>query len=181
MLKHLSLDEIRYVYNTYMVVDFPKDELKPLKAIEQMVADGICSCFAMYDKGIVTAYAFLCEYNRYVLVDYLAVNSDMRGQGIGSRLLELLKEKLGGKTILVECEDIEFAENSSEAETRKRRISFYTESGFSVSYVKTVLFGVNYVILTYPQNCETTAEGISIVYRKMLGEENFYKHLKIYN
>lgn len=181
MLTPLSLDEIRYIYSTYMVVDFPQDELKPLSSIERMVADGICSCFAIYDKDVVVAYAFLCEYDGYVLVDYLAVNSDMRGEGIGSRLLKLLKERLDGKTLLVECEDIDFAENSSEAETRKRRISFYTASGFKVSSIKTVLFGVNYVILTYPGNCNTIAEGLEKVYRKMLGEESFHKHLKIYN
>ena len=181
MLTPLSLDEIRYIYNTYMVVDFPQDELKPLSHIERMFSDGIYTCYAMYDGDTVLSYAYLCEYDGYVLIDYLAVNCEMRGRRIGSRLLCLLKEKLKGKTVLVECEDIDFADSLSEAEIRKRRIFFYTASGFEVSSVKTVLFGVNYVILTYPENCNTTAEGISTVYRKMLGEEKFHKHLKIYN
>ena len=40
MFKTLNTSEIEYIYNTFMVKDFPPDELKPLKLLLKMVETG---------------------------------------------------------------------------------------------------------------------------------------------
>ncbi len=180
MLKRLSTAEIGEIYNKYMTVDFPADELKPLASILRMVEDGLCTGYADFLDGIMQCYVFLCEYEGFVLVDYLAVNPDIRGKGIGSRLLAELKRMLAGRVILIECENIDKSASPEEAEIRRRRIAFYETSGFKFSGVKTLLFGVDFVILTYPE-CDytATAEGLGSVYRQILREELYKKHFSI--
>ena len=181
MFKKLNISEIEEIYNTYMVSDFPENELKPLSHIKRMVTDKVCTCYALYEGNIVLSYAFLCEYDGYVLIDYLAVNPRFRGKGIGTKTLEFLKDKLGGKHILVECEDIAFSVDESEKTIRQRRIAFYENSGFILSQVKTNLFGVRYVILTYPKDDADILNGFKNVYSRMLSKESFSKNLCVFS
>ncbi|MBO5200982.1 MAG: GNAT family N-acetyltransferase [Clostridia bacterium] len=181
MLTQLTIPQIREIYNKYMVVDFPPDELKPLAHIEGMVARGICTCYALFEDGKVLSYVNLCEKDGFILVDYLAVNPCLRGQGIGSRTLALLKELCRGRTILIECEAAGLAKTEDEAEIRRRRIEFYIRAGFKLSGVSSLLFGVNYVILSYPAADKTTAaDGLATVYLEMLGKESFAKNLTVF-
>ena len=164
-----------------MVVDFPPDELKPLAHIESMVARGICTCYALYEDGKVLSYVNLCEKDGFFLVDYLAVNPSLRGRGIGSRTLDMVKELCKERTILIECETSGLAKTEAEAEIRRRRIAFYLNAGFKLSGVSSLLFGVDYVILTYPEECNrTAADGLATVYLEMLGKESFAKNLTIF-
>ncbi len=181
MLTKLDTNQITDIYNTYMVKDFPPDELKPLAHILKMAQEGLCTCYAVYDGGKVLSYFNLCEADGYVLVDYLAVNPEMRGKGIGSMTLEYLKKAAGNNCIIVECEDIHKAVRSEEEIIRHRRIAFYERAGFALTDVKARLFGVDYVLLTYPKNANDLAKGYETVYRRMLGEELYNKYMRIYN
>lgn len=181
MLTKLDTIGISHIYNTYMVNDFPPNELKPLSSILEMAEEGLCTCYAVYDGGKVLSYFNLCEKDGYVLVDYLAVNPEMRGQGIGSMTLEYLKKAAGDNCILVECEDILKAKDREEENVRRRRIAFYERADFRLTDVKARLFGVDYVLLTYPKNAPDPAKGYETVYRRMLGAEKYNKHMRIYN
>ena len=180
MLKKLNLDQIRHIHNTYMTEDFPADELKPLSSIERMLTAGVYSCYALYDGEELLAYAYLVEYKGYVLVDYFAVSKKRRGEGIGTRVISLLKELLAGKTILIECEDVAFSNDGAEENIRKRRIAFYEKAGFTLSGVKTKLFDVRYVILSYPE-VDNVDKAVGRVYSVMLSKEHYNKDFEIYN
>lgn len=180
MFEKLDVSQVEYIYNKYMTVDFPPDELKPLSHILKMMDDGICAAYALFSENDMQSYFFLCEKDNYVLVDYLAVNLEKRGQGIGTKTLRALKEIAKDKLILVECEDILFSVDDTEAEIRKRRIAFYERAGFSLSGVKTKLFGVRYVILTFPEaDLSDVEKSIGAVYFQMLGKEMFDKNFQI--
>lgn len=180
MLTKLDKKQIEYIYNTFMVVDFPPDELKPLPHLFRMVEEGLCTYYALYDGSEVLSYFGLCVKDGYALVDYLAVNPKKRGQGIGSEMLKYLKEAAGDNTILIECEDIAATTDFAEQEIRKRRIAFYERAGFKLRGVKAKLFGVDYVLLTFPEiNDADTKFGYEIVYRAMLGYEMYNKYMKI--
>lgn len=163
-----------------MTEDFPADELKPLSSIERMLTAGVYSCYALYDGAELLAYAYLVEYKGYVLVDYFAVSKKRRGEGVGTRVISLLKEHLAGKTILIECEDTDFAKDGVEENIRKRRIAFYEKSGFTLSKAKTKLFDVRYVILSYPE-IDNVGEAIGTVYSVMLTKEHYNKNFEVYN
>ena len=179
MLKKLDKLQVEYIYNKYMTVDFPEDELKPLSHMKRMMDEGICSAYALYDGEDMQSYFFLCEFDGYVLVDYLAVNPQKRGEGIGTKTLDLLRDIAKDKVILVECEDVCFSPNDNEKTTRERRIAFYERAGFRLSGVKTKLFGVRYVILTYPENAPDAENGLKNVYCQMLGKELFDKNFEV--
>ncbi len=179
MFTVLNNEQIEFIYNKYMSVDFPPDELKPLPHLLRMVDEGLCTYYALFEGGEVLSYFGLCVKDGYALVDYLAVNPEKRGQGIGTKTLELLKKAAGENILLIECEDILAASDPSEREIRKRRINFYERSGFKLCGVKARLFGVDYVLLTFPENTPDPKLGYSTVYRAMLGEEMYNKNMEL--
>ena len=107
-----NAQQITRIYNEYMVFDFPKDELKPLAHILSMVEDGTCTFYALKEDGRVLSYFSVCQNGNGLLVDYLAVNPELRGQGIGSRMLDFLKSIAEDKFIIIECEDVKLFFNN---------------------------------------------------------------------
>ena len=178
MLTLLNRQEIIDIYNKYMIEDFPPDELKPLSSILDMLSRGIYSCYGLFEGEKLLAYAYLTVLDDFVLVDYLAVTKTLRGGGIGTKLLTLLKELLKGKTILIECENPLFAKENQEKITQIRRLDFYKRNCFIQTNVTSVLFGVNYTILTYPES-STASQGLNKVYLEMLGKDSCDKNLII--
>lgn len=174
-------EQIVSIYNEYMTSDFPEDELKPLAQILSMVNEGTCTFYALRQNEEVLSYFSVCQKGQGLLVDYLAVNKKYRGQGIGTRTLDFLKSISDNKYIIIECEDEEKAEDESNKITRLRRIAFYERAGFKRSGVSSNLFGVDYIILTHPNNISKhkVKELYSAVYLKMLGQSMYDKFMKI--
>ena len=72
----------------------------------------------------------------YILLDYYAVLSGLRGTGIGSRFFPLLREELRDVcAILLEVESVESTEDENEKTLRRRRIAFYERNGCAVTNV----------------------------------------------
>lgn len=176
MLTLLNSEEIKNIYNKYMVKDFPPDELKPLSSMMDMLSRGIYDCYGLYEEEKLLAYAYLTVLEDFVLVDYLAVVPELRGSGIGTKLLCELKNIIRDKTVIIECENPDFATDPQDKTTKIRRIDFYKRSGFVLSGVLSRLFDVEYVILTYPE-CNNSALGYEQLYLQMLGQEVCSKKL----
>lgn len=181
MFEVQNTQQIISIYNEYMVLDFPQDELKPLAHILSMVEDGTCTFYALRKDKEVLSYFSLCVNGQGVLVDYLAVNEKYRGQGIGTKTLEFLKSLALNKYIIIECEDEEKAVDEADKKTRLRRVAFYERAAFKKSGVSSNLFGVDYIILTYPTDIskEKVKELYSTVYLRMLGKSMYDKFMKI--
>ncbi len=178
MLTLLNTEEIKSIYNKYMVKDFPPDELKPLSSMMNMLSRGIYACYGLYDNENLLAYAYLTVLDDFVLVDYLAVISRHRGSGIGTKLLSELKKILREKTVIIECENPDFATDDTDKITKLRRIEFYKRSGYVLSGITSRLFDVEYVILTYPE-CNNADFGYEQLYFEMLGQKVCSKKLII--
>ncbi len=181
MFEVQNKEQIVYIYNTYMVLDFPKDELKPLAHILSMVEDGTCTFYALRKDKEVLSYFSVCVNGQGTLVDYLAVNKKYREQGIGTATLEFLKSIAENKYIIIECEDSQKAEDENDKNIRLRRIAFYEKAGFKKSGISSNLFGVDYVILTFPADIskDKVKELYSTVYLRMLGKSMYDKFMKI--
>ena len=181
MFEVQNTQQIISIFNEYMVLDFPKDELKPLSHILSMVEDGTCTFYALREDKEVLSYFSVCQNGNGLLVDYLAVNEKYRGQGIGSKTLDFLKSISKNKYIIIECENEDKATDAADKATRLRRIAFYERAGFKRSGIASNLFGVDYIILTYPEglNSEEVKELYSLIYLRMLGESMFNKFMKI--
>ena len=181
MFEVQNTQQIISIFNEYMVFDFPQDELKPLAHILSMVEDGTCTFYALRQNKEVLSYFSVCVNGEGLLVDYLAVNEKYRGQGIGTKALEFLKSAANNKYIIVECEDEEKSKDETDRKTTLKRIAFYERSGFKISGVSSNLFGVDYIILTYPTELskEKVKELYSTVYLRMLGKSMYDKFMKI--
>ena len=153
MLKRLDRGEMKEIFDTRMVQDFPPDELKPWKRIAEMLDEGVYFAYGLYEQSEVMAYAFFVVKGDLVLLDYYAVCKQVRGTGVGSRCMKLLKEELkkqGIHVMLAEVENPAYAGSAEEKATQERRIRFYEKNGFTLTETRSCLFSVEYKIMYVP-------------------------------
>ncbi len=183
-LKTMSDTQTRLLYEHQMRRDFPPSELKSLAAILKMKREGTYDVLGAYLDGVLVAYA-LCycpKEGRIVLLDYLAVEADMRSRGIGTLLLAVLREHYSPQadTILIECERPKTAPNELEA---RKRIGFYTQAGAQLTNVRIWLFEVEYSILILPCAHEVVArdwaQQMLSLYRQMLTPVLYERNVRL--
>ncbi len=93
-----------------------------------------------------------------ILLDYLAVRKDCRGEGIGSGAMGLLMAEYGDKGLFVEIESTR--RGGAEQEKRKR---FYLAAGLEDLEVSARVFGVDMDLLGI--RCRLDFEGYRAFYR----------------
>lgn len=151
-IETLSLNELQNIYNTKMQEDFPPSELRPFSSMEYLTEHGLYRSLACRENGQLVGYALFAANENAALLDYYAVSSACRGQGIGSRFLTQLKQS-GDFTVpfvLIEVESTESASTPEQLEERERRIRFYKHCGCFATGVYSFLFGVEYQIMVLP-------------------------------
>ncbi|TKD71892.1 GNAT family N-acetyltransferase [Pseudalkalibacillus hwajinpoensis] len=99
---------------------FPIQEMKSKEHMDLLLSEK----GHIYNKdegpNHVLMYADLPDF---IFVDYIFVSSDARGQGLGKKLIEKLKEK--NKPIILEVEPVDYDETDTE-----KRQRFYLREGF---------------------------------------------------
>ena len=107
---------------------FPQDERLPFTrlAVLNLVRSSV-DLLAHYDGNVFCGLSFTVCTDRYLYVDYVAVNPQLRGKGYGSIIVaELLKRypvPAIGETKMPDP-------NSPDYEIEKRRIEFWKNAGF---------------------------------------------------
>ena len=151
-LLQLTNKQIRTIYLERIKKDFAPDEIKPLSRIRKALAEGNYACYGAFEGEQITAYAFFVLNGRCALVDYLAVREDLRGQGTGSRFLQLMMSGLMQQfdCVLLESEDPDFAEAEEEKDIRNRRLRFYLRNGLTDTGVTAFVWHGHYRILALP-------------------------------
>lgn len=183
-LKLLDKEEICALYETHMRRDFPSSELKSLSAILNMRDRGMYDVIGGYRGECFAAYALMyCPGDgRSVLLDYLAVVPEDRGQGVGTMFLEQIKAYYAQdvEVMLIECERPKTAPDEAGA---RNRIRFYTRAGAQLTPVRIWLFDVEYSILVLPCREETAgrdwAQVMLSLYRGMLPPELYEKNVRL--
>lgn len=98
---------------------FPEEEMKKRKQLEDLIVKN-----PHYKKVETEQYIFLYgEYKEFIFVDYVLVDKEARGQGLGERILDSLKAKQ--KDIVLEVEPV----TKEEPDTIKRE-RFYLSNDF---------------------------------------------------
>lgn len=180
--------QIEYIYRTYMQLDFPQNELKPLSSIRKMWEHGKYDCYQFIEKETMIGYAFFVKqdaggmYNH--LFDYLAVIPECREMGYGSVFLKQLGKMIKGANCIVgEVEDPEKADDEKTRQLRQRRLQFYLRNGYIKTEVTASVFGVPFRILEIPGGIEHSDEEIkeiySSIYRNMVPAPLFALNFKI--
>ena len=93
-----TLEQLRTVYDRDLRTAFPAAELKPLKNMEEMWAEGRYRPWCLFDGDDIAGEAFLwLGHPGWALLDYLCVAADRRNGGLGSVILEKVRNsgKLG--------------------------------------------------------------------------------------
>ena len=119
-IQRITSAECEELYRTALPRDFPAAELKPFSEIQRLLDAGVYEPLLLTDDtGTRLAYAWLVVLpaQRTALLDYFAVRYDLRGGGVGTAALQLVKEYCAMRVqdLLLECE------HPAEAPTRTRR------------------------------------------------------------
>ena len=203
IMRELSAEELTGLYEAYMREDFPQDELKPLQVLLDKQAEGISRVYGWFAQGQdetsrerlsgLRAYAILMqpEYREpygqdlYVLLDYYAVCSGYRDQGIGSVCLRELMHHVDCKGVLYEVEDPDSSETEEERTIREKRIRFYERIGCRwIQGIRANVFGVEFRLLLWNREGQTIPpqemkDAMTRVYRQMLPEEIFRQQIHL--
>ena len=96
-LKLLNKEELTTLYQTRMTDDFPKSELKPLRAMLGLMDMGRYDPLLATEGGRAVGYAmaWLPEGRKGALLEYFGVMPELRSGGLGGRILELLAARYG--------------------------------------------------------------------------------------
>ena len=129
---------------------FPSEEKKPFEMIEKLAEADKSQIFGIVDsEGSLLGLLITIEGENLQLIDYFAIDSDSRGQSIGSAALELFKKIDSSRKILLEIEEPDEAEISPyEKGIRLARKRFYHHAGFTLMPYTITLFGVQMKILS---------------------------------
>ena len=99
---------------------FPIEEMKSKEHMETLLKERQEIYHKDEGPGHVLMYV---ELDEFVFIDYLFVSKDTRGQGLGHKLIDKLKEK--GKPIILEVEPVNYEDTDTE-----KRLKFYKREGF---------------------------------------------------
>ena len=185
-LRVLSEAEIRILYTFHMTRDFPPSELKSLTAILNLCERNEYDALEARENGSFIAYALVYrpQSGRILLLDYLAVEPEIRCRGYGHQLLEALKEYYADMAdcLMIECERPKASPDIMEA---RRRIRFYQHADALLTNVRVWLFDVEYSILVMPctgyevPKDKNWAQEILGMYRQMLPSELYERNVRL--
>lgn len=139
-------DKLKEIYE----YSFPSEEKKPFEMIEEASQRKKAQIYGIVDSShTLLGLLITLDGENLQLIDYFAIDSDNRGQSIGSSALELFKKQDPARKILLEIEDPDEPEISPyEKDLRLARKRFYEHSGFEIMPYTIYLFGVQMKILT---------------------------------
>lgn len=176
-LIELGEEGLTRLYQKEMTRDFPPQELKPLKAMLELMAQGRYQALGLYEGEELLGYALVWREPGvpFVLLDYLGTLPGVRNRGLGGQLLDLLahyyREERG---IFGEAESDEGGADA-DRELRRRRLGFYLRHGFRYGGYDCALFGVHYQTLIRGRE-DVTPEELLKVHRSFY-QNRFPAHI----
>lgn len=155
---------------------FPVEEMKSKKHMELLLKEKGDVYHKDEGEHHVLMYA---EFEDFLFVDYIYVSGAARGQGIGRKLLEKLKEK--GKPIILEVEPVDYEDTDTE-----KRQRFYKREGFkhakSIGYRRRSLATneINEMEILYWAPKDESEEMVYESMKKTYEKIHTYKDVELY-
>jgi len=138
---------------------FPPSEKLPVKILEEKISNKKFQLIIGEQNSQLILIAILCPLSQtnFILLGYLAIDEQYRGQGIGKHFMGYLKIHLEtqNKFLLLEVEDPQFGKNR---EIKQKRINFYYKLGAKS------LDKISYLLPNLSQ--ETSPEMLLMIYPK---------------
>ena len=175
-----TIEQLRMVYDRDLKESFPAAELKPLRNMEQMWTNGWYKPYCLFDGDNIIGEALLWPgHPGWALLDYLCVAPRCRNAGLGSVILQKLREAEGGTVIIGESEAPVHAPDPVMAE---RRLGFYARNGLRTASYDTEMFGVHYKTVYLTSGEVDEAELMRehrFVYEKTFDPDKFARYVRI--
>jgi hypothetical protein len=142
-LKLCNFCELERLYNDELCYDFPRSELKPLRAMGRLMDQGRYEPWLVVEQNDPVGYAlvWLPSSRQGGLLEYLGVFRGKRDHGFGTQILDLLGERYS--QLFGEAE-APTSPDPAENELRRHRLDFYCRNGFRVLDYQCALFGVHF-------------------------------------
>ena len=152
MLRKINIKEFKRLYRKHIVRDFPRSERSTLNKLKKRILKGNEVAYIYQEDNKEKAYIIVAILNNYVLITFLAVFEDYRGEGIGTKLLKEIEQKFNNKRgILLEVENPQYS--IEEKEIRQRRINFYQRANYKiVDGVGVILHGIMFYVMILSMN-----------------------------
>lgn len=145
---------------------FPASEKRPFRMIRRKYRTGEADVLAIEKDGEFAGLAITMNGKDMVLLDYFAICSDRRNEGIGAITLKALQDRYSDRRFFLEIEN---ADNPGEGqEERVRRKRFYLANGMKELGVQVSLFGVDMELLGY--ECRVDFEEYRELYQSVYGK-----------
>lgn len=191
-IKKLRLEETEAIYRAYIGKHFPQDEIKPFKHIRRMWQEGSYQALGLYEitdlcPEKLAGYAFfaLGDHADMLLLDYYAILEEYRCQGLGGKFLLDMQESFQDyEGMLIETEDVDYAQSEKQRQERLKRDRFYMQNGATKTGVSCEVYGVHYCIWKLPfrdHHCssEQCRRNLRNIYKTMVLGEKFEKYVRI--
>lgn len=145
---------------------FPRAERKPLSIIKSMQKSRKSDVWFFEKDGRFVGFAATINGDEIILLDYLAVDTARRGMGIGSEILQSLRQQYTGKGVFVEIERVK--ESADASDHRRKRKQFYITNGMNELGVTAKVFGVEMELMGW--DCHLDFDAYQSFYRNYYSE-----------
>lgn len=145
---------------------FPAYERKPFSLIRSTQKKGKSDVWYFEKDGQFAGLVFTINSDDLILIDYLAIVPDKRGEGNGSEIIAKVRGFYDGKGIFVEIESV--FDTCDNLEERLRRKQFYLNNDMTPMKVMIILFGVEMELLGV--DCQLTYDEYYAFYRDNYGD-----------
>lgn len=149
------------LYRLYLSA-FPAAERKPFSFITRMYREGRSDVWCICRDGELLGMAATVNGEGLILLDYLAMDSRVRGRGMGSEALAMLQQMYADCGLFVEIESTR--EAGPDQTQRLRRMEFYRRGGMEPLGVQADVLGVKMELLG--SRCELDFEAYRGFYAK---------------
>ena len=145
---------------------FPKFEQKPLWLVWLVQQRRKADVWIAEKEGEFAGFAITMNGKDLVLLDYLAVTENLRGTGVGTRILKGLQKHYQGRRLFLEIENVyEEADNRAD---RLRRKHFYLKNRMQEMKIMVNAFGAELELLTF--DCQVSYEEYYELYCSCYGK-----------
>ena len=129
----------------------PEEYLAPSKLVEMAEADNF-DFLALTDNDTFVGFMVVQIYGNLAYLFFLAIDSNCRSKGYGSRAIETLKAEYPGKKQVVDFEMLD--DTAANFEQREKRRKFYLRNGYRETGLFLSYLGVDYEVFCMDEEFE---------------------------
>lgn len=121
-MEKITLKEFDEVYALFEKAFIPA-ELRPYEKMKLLFLEDEFVIYGMYQDGRIIGAIIVWEFNDFVYLENFAVDQSLRGQGLGSQILQAIKELYPHQLLVLEVEE-------PIDDLTKRRVAFYQRNQY---------------------------------------------------